>query len=795
MYRAFIRYALLPLISLYFHSNVHGQSKDSITIAGQVLDSATRISLPYSKLQITEGSKTRLIFTDQSGKFNLKASYNADINFMFLGYQNKRYSGLVKSQDLTVLLSEQIQQLKNVNIKSKRALVKQEVDKIIYDVQSDPQKSLLNGLEALHRAPLVSLGPNEQVELNGKSNLTILINGRRNSMASNDAAGFLKSINASQIKQIELITQPGAKYDAEGTGGIINIIMAREAKVGYTGSISGRIFSPLVAGTNANLSIKTGKLGITFYLNDTYQKSPTTENQIIRDVDESSQHLVQNGQSRRRYNSIYGGADISYEIDTLNLLAVNILSNRVKDKSDIFQQSTLSGSSSFQSYTATSRGNIQNSGSNLTISYQNEGKKNRENLFAIGYQYNEATIDQNDSLKLYGRIINETEKIDQSNYAQTKENSAQVDYTMKIFSSNTLELGAKMVLRDNSSASNYLYSVFSDVNDVSSTQTDLRYFQNVYSGYASTNYAYKKTSVKAGIRIERTAIGSNSGGAPEFKTDYTNFVPSVILQQKTANDNRITLGYSVRIERPSIYQLNTFVNQLNQEYILTGNPNLVPVSYNNVELNYSSFKDWSFRAGYTGTFANNTIESILFINDAGKTQSSYANIGTRRENGVNLYLSHSFLENLDLSLNTRLKNINVNGKLEGADISNSGLEFAAFLDGSLRLENSWRVNLYLQFNGPRIYLQQNSNWFYANSMGISKSFKDRKINTSVNILNIFPKNQVFDRSTRGNGFTQRTVQTQLYRQFTFNISYQFGRLKDPIKKNSKNIENSDLKSQ
>ena len=352
-----------------------------------------------------------------------------------------------------------------------------------------------------------------------------------------------------------------------------------------------------------------------------------------------------------------------------------------------------------------------------------------------------------------------------------------------------------MVLRDNSSVSNYLYSVFSDAYNVSSTQTDLRYFQNVCSAYASTNYAYKKTSIKAGVRIERTAIGSNSGGLPEFKTDYTNFVPSVILQQKTANDNRITLGYSVRIERPSIYQLNTFINQLNQEYILTGNPNLVPVSYNNVELNYSSFKDWSFRAGHTGTFANNTIESILFINDAGKTQSSYANIGTRRENGVNLYLSHSILKNLDLSLNTRLKNINVSGKLEGADIRNSGLEFAAFLDGSLRLENSWRVNLYVQFNGPRIYLQQNSNWFYANSMGVSKSFKDRKVNTSVNILNIFPRNQVFDRSTRGNGFTQRTVQTQLYRQFTFNISYQFGRLKDLIKKNSKNIENSDLKSQ
>jgi hypothetical protein len=234
MYRAFIRYALLLFISLYFQSNVHGQSKDSIIIAGQVLDSVTRVSLPYSKVQITEGSKTRLIFTDQSGKFNLKASHNAHINFMFLGYQNKQYSGLVKSQDLIVLLSEQVQQLQNVNIKSKRALVKQEVDKIIYDVQSDPQKRLLNGLEALHRAPLVSLGPNEQVELNGKSNLIILINGRRNSMVSNDAAGFLKSINASQIKQIELITQPGAKYDAEGTGGIINIIMAREAKVGYT---------------------------------------------------------------------------------------------------------------------------------------------------------------------------------------------------------------------------------------------------------------------------------------------------------------------------------------------------------------------------------------------------------------------------------------------------------------------------------------------------------------------------------------------------------------------------------
>jgi ferric enterobactin receptor len=794
MHIPFIKYAVLLFILLYAQTKVQGQSKDSIIIAGQVLDSATKVSLPYSKVQITEGSKTRLVFTDQSGRFNFKASYQAQISFLYLGYQTKQYTGLIKSHEMMVKLSQTAQQLKDVNIKSKRALVKQEVDKIIYDVQSDPQKGLLNGLEALHRAPLVSLGPNDQVELNGKSDLTILINGRRNSMASNDAAGFLRALNASQIKQIELITQPGAKYDAEGTGGIINIIMAKETQMGYTGSISGRIFSPLVAGTNANLSLKTGKIGVTLYLNDTYQKSPLIDNQITRNVYDNSQSLIQTGQSKRRSNSLYGGTDISYEIDTLNLFTVGFLSNRAKNKSDIFQQSSLSGPSGLQNYTAASHGTIQNSGSNLTISYQNEGKKDKGNLLAVGYQYNESTIDQNDSLRINGRISNDPEKIQQNNYAQTQEHSAQVDYTTKIFSSNILEFGSKMVLRDNSSDSKYLYST-ANTNHVSSTQSDLRYFQDVYSAYASTNYTYKKFSLKAGIRVERTAIGSNSGVLPEFKTTYTNYVPSVILQRKTANDNRFTLGYSVRIERPSIYQLNTFVNQLNQEYIMTGNPNLVPVSFNTVELNYSSFKDWSFRAGYTGTFANNTIEDILFINDAGKTQSSYANIGARSENGVNLYLSHSFFENLDLSLNSRLKNIHVSGILEGVSIKNSGLEFAAFLDGSLRLENSWRLNLYLQFNGPRIYLQQNSNWFYANSMGISKSFINRKINTSVSILNLFPKNQVFDRVTMGNGFIQRSIQTQLYRQFTFRISYEFGRLKDPIKKNSKNIENSDLKSQ
>ncbi|MEE1946000.1 outer membrane beta-barrel family protein [Pedobacter sp. KR3-3] len=782
-----------------FHSTALTQQADSIALSGFVIDSISKEKIPYVKLTVNGLGNSRTFFCDKMGFFKLRIAKGNEIRFNFLGYKPKTISNVISNSNLDVLLVPEIKELNTVNIRGRKSLVRQEIDKLVYDAKSDPKNEGLNALEMMNRVPLINTAGGTRVEINGKSGIKLLVNGRENILANSDPAAFLRALNASDIKEVEVITSPGAKYDAEGVGGVLNIVINKMTQTGYKGTVNSRFFLPLVAGTNTNVNIKTGKLGITVFLSDTYQKSPRLANTTLRSSLVNSDQVYQSGVDRRKSNSFYTGAELSYELDSINLLNFSISYNNYRRSSNNFQSSAINDSGLIQGYDLMDDGNYKRQGTNASITYQNEGKRNKKNLLVGSYQFNVSPANQYNELIASRQNNISISNLVQDNSTKVIEHSFQLDYNFQLNKAFLVEAGSKIVLRDNNSNATYGVWNNQNTNEPELSGNSFKNVQNVSAAYLSSTYSHKNIGVKAGIRFENTYINSKtnaiSGLSSGFNRNYHNFVPSVLLQLKTNKTNSINLGYSTRIERPSIYQLNPFIDQTNPQYVWVGNANLLPTAYHNFELSFSSFKDLSARIGYNVSFANNTIQNTISQTSQGIVESSYENIGRTVEQGANLSMGYSFFKNLDLSLNSRLHYVTVSGVVDGTPLKNEGFQFASFLDGSYKLK-TWRLNLYLQFNSPRKFLQrEQAKWFYENSIGISKSFLQRKINASFSIANLYPKNRYFNTNITGNGFVQKDYSTQLNRQFCFTVSYRFGKLKEQIKKSDIQINNNDLKGE
>ncbi|HZY36821.1 MAG TPA: outer membrane beta-barrel protein [Mucilaginibacter sp.] len=806
----------------FFSTGLFAQNNSKTTIIrGSVIDSSTNKPMDLVTVVLQDAKSHESISSDvtkNNGGFLLKTTSTGpfELILIFVGYKNKIVPVTGSGTEINLgmlMLSASSRQLGQVSVTAAKPLMKQEVDKITYDIQADPDSRQLSVLEMMRKVPLLTIDANDKIQLKGSSNYKILINGRESAMMANDPSDILKAMPATNIERIEVITTPPAKYDAEGVTGIINIVTRRNVDQGYNIGMFARMNSVYGPGYNLNGTMKEGKLGLSFFggvgrsFNGTGGSQPTGSGST-ETIFATQSSIIQKGAIRQDGYIHYAGADLSYEIDTLNLVTAsfNLLGENLGLRGSQVSNVDSAGITE-QGYGLASSGYTNTSGFDASVNYQLGFKRSKDQLLTFSYKYSYAPNSQFNNNIFSDRFNYPAEffpDYQQYNSAANKDHTVQIDYAGPLTNAVGIETGAKMILRDN-------YSGFHvDDRDTATQQygtnasltNNFNYHQDIYSLYNSYQLKRDTWTGKAGLRLEHTAISADfiSAGVTAAPS-YTNLIPSVSIQRSFTSSS-INLGFTQRIQRPGIAQLNPFVDRSNPAFVSTGNPGLRPELDNTFDLSYSNFKKGSVNIDLSYAFSNNSIQTVssLAIQNVNNkldtvTYTTFENLGANKTVGLNINTNLAIGKLFTLTMNGQLNHVWLSGILNGSMYHNDGFTGTGF--GSARYkfgQSNFAFTFNLGYYSGNVNLQGHTSDVFFNQYLFTKDFFNRKLTIGLAINDPYSKFYVFRTTINSASFYQMTFQDSYRRSFALRFNYRFGKLKGDIKRNEHGIENDDTKS-
>ena len=720
-----------------------------------------------------------------------------------------------------LFMNDDTQQINEVTVVAQKPLVTVEVDKITYSLDDDPEAKTNNALEMFRKVPMITVDGEDKIQLKGSSNYKIYMNGKPSNLLSGEnASDVLKSMPASSIKNIEVITDPGSKYDAEGVGGIINIITSKNAMQGYTGTVRANASTLGSFGGGGYVSLKVGNLGLTANYGYNNRNSPWNDSHSERETDEDllaegrPTKLIEDGRSKYKGPFQYGYLEASYEIDTLNLISVgaNLFRGKSKNLSELDAVLNPLGdefnSSPIYKFHRNSVSEGTFGSTDLNVDYQHSTSK-KDELLTVSYRFSQSPNDSESNTELSDVVnyylSNEYPKWN-INDASTIEHTGQIDYTTPLFNKQTLEAGVKYINRQNKS--NTLEQIYNDSTkmweDHSRDNSQFRHTQHIYSAYLGYLIRLNKFGIKAGVRAEGTSLKAEFARKPDmdFSTNYFDVVPNATLTYQIDMSTQIRLGYNMRIQRPGIWYLNPYINDVDPQNISQGNPNLDSEKSNNVNLNFSKFtQKFSINASLSYTFVNNPIERYSFTADFpvddprsqynGAMWNTYDNIGKKQQVGLFLYGNWSPTTWFRIYMNGGLDYTDL--KAPTLDLKKDGVSGRVFAGTQFTLPKDFRINLNGGYFSPWIMLQGKQSPFYFAGLNVSKDFLKKKLSVSVGANNPFWKTMKMEMTTNGEGFRNVSTNWRSAREFRFSVSYRFGTMKGQIKKVRRGISNDDSK--
>ncbi|MGZ3891758.1 MAG: TonB-dependent receptor domain-containing protein, partial [Mucilaginibacter sp.] len=652
-------------------------------ITGKITDSVTKAPVSYATISIFKaGSASPFngVVSNDSGDFSLNNVGAGDYKVVidFIGYRKKTIENITISKDAQVrslgniLLSPIQNQLKTVEIVSKVPIVENKIDKMVYNVASDLTSQGSSASEVLAKVPQVTVDIDGNVELQGNANIKFLINGKPSSIFGASLADALQSIPASQIKSIEVITSPGAKYDAAGTGGIINIILKDSKVQGVNGSFN------LSAGTrrengSLNLNIRKGNFGVNGFFNGGEMINSTTVNTTDRmsynTARDTATHLFQKGNSNFTRGGFQSGLSFNWDITPKDQLVLSGgynhfgnhnsgLTNQDQTMTDLVNNNLASDVLSLRNSNSRFSGKYFD----YSLSYKKTfDKENQELDFLVSSSYgrNNSNFFQQQDYLTGGYPSSGSQS---TNPGTDHETDLSIDYTQPFSKSFTIETGAKAVLENiNNTITTDTLAGAVFVPNANQTY-GFNYKRQIYAYYLSASFSLFNDFIqgKAGLRDEYTTTSADFPGVNI--PGYNVIAPSAVLTHKLDATQSLKLSYTYRIERPEYRDLNPFYDISDPHNISTGNPNLRPEIGHNYEFGYS--KNFAQGANiYVGAFYRHNTNDIqqytTFYDSLNVGGNKYTNvflnqrynIGTETTTGLSLFGSLPVTDKLSLRTN------------------------------------------------------------------------------------------------------------------------------------------------
>ena len=791
-------------------------------VEGKVQDIKTKLNLEYANISLFKSSdfdnqESILLngtITNNKGVFSFNeletGTYFVEISYT--GYTTKSIDFIITGKKLnknlrTILLELDPYILDNVDVSDQAPIYENKIEKIVYNVENDLSQSANDGIDVLRNAPLVSVDIDDKVSIRGSGNVKFLLNGKTSSFLHGDnISDVLQTIPAEQIKSIEVITTPTAKYDAEGDAGIINIITKQKQIQGFSAGINTST-GTRVNRSSFNLNAGKNRFGISASGGARYgwpRGGNTSSSNILFDSQNNILTEQQNGGTFvGNWVGFRGSMDVYYDFNQYNSITSNIhvggqnKSNDGEENIVFFDSEVLDGA--LFSYDVDNNSSNNDTEYEAIVNYRKTfpDKENQELL--ISFQYGSHIHDDDQEMAQIGYQDNSVKNsMDGSGYELT----GQIDYTHPFGKENKFEIGLKRISRyttndykttvDNSTSNTWL--------DEDLLTNVFNYDQIVSAAYFSTNFnLFNDFTLLLGTRYEHTDIsGSYKDTYAPFNNSYNNIVPSVILSKKLNMFKTLKLSYVNRIQRPDIHRINTNVEIDDLNNISRGNPELMPSKTHQFELGYNSFKP-----GIMASFAlyyklrNDMVEAFTFLRDDDVFETNYLNTGDNQSFGFNFYGSTTIRKIISLRGSLDVFSYNMSTNINDIELLRRSVNYNYMLNTNVDLGKGYKVDSRIFFRSPRQTIQGERPSFSMMSFGFKKEFSNKRGSIGIGMIEPFSAYKSFDTTIEGvvaNGNRFETIREYeiLFRSVNITFKYKFGQLNfDPIKKKAV-LENDDL---
>lgn len=752
-------------------------------IIGLVLESENNQPVAFASVQVKNpvtGDVVAGVTTGEDGTFGVvTALRDFTVEVSFIGYETIVLDALTATSSQTdlgeIVLMPVDVSLDEVEITGERSSTEFSLDKRVFRVGQDLSSTGASALEVLNNVPSVNVNIEGEISLRGSAGVQILINGKPSVLASEEG-NALGTLTADMIEKIEVITNPSAKYDAEGTAGIINIVLKKEERKGVNGSVSLNTGLPHNHSFGMSLNRRTEKFNLFSQLGVGYRELPNDLRNINEDLVNQTTILTEGTEYRNEtfYNVILG---TDYHINKWNVL-------------------TLSGNFAYEVENQPSQTDfslVDADGVTLSEWQRSEVTTATNPKYQYELNYKRDFEDDEDHALLFSALGNffgkdqsseftnttiSGEDIDSRQQTRTNFKEAEftfkLDYTKPLNEEFTIETGAQYVLNDVSND----FAVSNLSNDVwvpdSGLTNIFNYDQGVLGGYGTGAYEGPRWGVKVGLRVENTILNTlleNTGEANNQK--YTNLFPSFHTSYKITDLISVQGGYSRRVSRPRLWDLNPFFNIRNNFNIRVGNPDLQPEFSDSYELGtIYTLKEFSAHLAVYHRYTTDVVERIsTFENNINTVMPM--NIGTNRATGIELNGKYSFSNWLSVNGDANVNFFTRRGTLETTSFDFAGNQWSSKLTAKFKLPADIDAEITGQYQSRVKTVQSiRSDNLFAD-LGVRKKIWKGKAVVSLSVRDVFAS-RVDETNTFQSEFNLYS-RRQRGRFITAGFSYGFGK--------------------
>ena len=780
-------------------------------IKGKILDKNSNTPLEFVNIKITSQSDSAKIaggaISDIDGKFNIGKLPNGQytITLTCIGYRDvtRRFTISDKNQNISypaLYMTEDAKMLKEVTITGQQSTMKLEVDRKTFDVGSLVSNAGQAATDVLENIPSVEVDNDGNVSLRGNSSVEIWINGKASGLTTDNRAQILEQLPAESIEHVEVIDNPSAKFSAEGSAGIINIVLKKNRKAGYYGSVQAGADTRGGANTSFNINYNSSKLDAFASVGYRHREN-VGKTDSEQEYFNTHQYQTYHGTSPNLGNNIFTRAGLTWHLTDKDDMGITgmLMTGKMNnwqflpyhygvigadmDTRMMYRRSHTNGRMLMQHVEYNYRHNFtERHFLDFTASY-NRWKMNMDNLYQ-------------DSTTYYGDDAKASEYAYQSRPMKMNNRNwdFKLDYENPITDAFMLQAGYQATLsHENSPQESWIDDTWDGVNK---TEDKLYYNRFIYdmdlhAGYLTLSYKFGKFSLMGGLRGEYWKVNTESytwdqehdatKRDPAFKKDFFKLFPSVFMSYQLTPNDQLQLNYTRRLRRPWGGQLNSFKDTRDATMISFGNPELTPEYSNSFSLNY--LRTWTQHSLLISAYYRPTtdvMQRISWQNSADNIMySTTKNIAKSQSSGLEMTLKNKFGKNFDLTTNVNGYYYKLDGfsyNIDGQTITGEerdNFQWNARMTGSLILPYDISLQLSGRYNSRQTTVQGYRKANYSVDLGVRKNFFNKKLSLSISCRDLLDTRK-WQTYTETDTFTRYQLNRRGGRKVNFTLTWNFG---------------------
>lgn len=803
-----LKKTLYTAVLLILSASIFAQTSiKKVFVTGKILDKASSKPMEFVTLSVFNSNSNKLIsgsVTDGTGNFSLdinNGTYTIKIEYM--GYKSKILTQQSITGDVnlgTIFLEEDAKEIEAIEIRAEKTTVDIKLDKKVYNLGKDLMVKGGTVSDVLDNIPSVTVDGEGNISLRGNENVRVLIDGRpSNAVSINDA---LRMLPADAVDKIEVITNPSARYDAEGGAGILNIVLKKGKIKGFSGTFITNTGIPDNHGISGTLNYKAKKINIFTNQSVNYRSNPgfSTFNSKYLNSNNSARNYIDENRENSRINQGYNasfGFDWYLSKNTTWTNNINYRNYKGDNEEDVdFLNYDANRVFTFYRNRLSNENQIENNieyNSNLVINFNKTGHKLTADL-SISNSNNDANARINDVTSLNNTLNVDTTKNNQNQ----KRNLIQVDYVYPITDDIQFETGYRGSFINQQTD----YAVVTN-GIVNPTFTNiLQYIENVNALYTQIGFKVSKLSMLYGLRFEDSDIEINQFTTSQFKNKkYNNFFPSAFFTYELGADTNLSLNYSKRINRPRGRQINPFSTYSSNINLFRGNPDLDPSLTDAIDFGFlKKIGKITFSSSVYYNYTKNSTQFVRFVEGVNPdnipiTTTSFVNIGEEKRSGLEFTINYTPFKWWRLNSNFNLFKAETKGDFtytyfdinnvsitKSQNLDNSASSWFTRLNSKITLPNKidWQTNL--TYNGSQRTAQGMVKGIFAMNLAFSKDIFKDKGTLALNINDVF-NSRIRRMETYIPGQIDSYGEMQWrVRQVTISFTYRFNKQKNEKEK-------------